>query len=77
MNNGTQLSMLKTPKEYISDGRAHIFPSESSLQWFIRKNKTLLIQSKALLNLTGRTLINSSHFDEVVLEVGTQSLRSQ
>lgn len=77
MSNDTQLSTLKTPKDYISDGRTHIFPSESSLQWFIRKNKQLLIQSRALLNPTGRTLINENNFDDVVLEVGTQSVRGQ
>jgi hypothetical protein len=77
MNNDTPLSTLKTPKEYISNGRAHIFPSESSLQWFIRKNKQLLIESRALHNPTGRTLINANLFDDVVLQVGTQSLRGQ
>lgn len=66
---------LKTPKDYISDGRTHIFPSEASLQWFIRKNKNLLIQSSALLCPTGRTLINANHFDEVVYTVGTNALK--
>lgn len=66
---------LKTPKDYISDGRTHIFPSEASLQWFIRKNKNLLIQSSALLSPTGRTLIDASHFDEVVYTVGTNAIK--
>ena len=71
----TELNKLKTPKDYISDGRTHIFPSESSLQWFIRKNKNLLIQSSALLCPTGRTLIDATHFDEVVYTVGTNALK--
>ena len=69
------LSLLQTPKDYISDGRTHIFPSESSLQWFIRKNKNLLIESSALLCPTGRTLIDAIHFDEVVYTVGTNALK--
>ena len=71
----TELNKLKTPKDYISDGRTHIFPSESSLQWFIRKNKNLLIQSSALLCPTGRTLIDATHFDEVVYTVGTNAVK--
>ena len=69
------LSLLQTPKDYISDGRTHIFPSEASLQWFIRKNKNLLIQASALLCPTGRTLIDAIHFDEVVYTVGTNALK--
>lgn len=69
------ITSLKTPKDYISDGRTHIFPSEASLQWFIRKNKNLLIQSSALLCPTGRTLIDANHFDEVVYTVGTNALK--
>ncbi len=69
------LNRLKLPKDYISDGRTHIFPSEASLQWFIRKNKSLLIQSAALLCPTGRTLIDAHQFDEVVYTVGTNALK--
>ena len=75
MANNVNLNHLRTPKDYISDGRTHIFPSESSLQWFIRKNKNLLIQSSALLCPTGRTLIDATHFDEVVYTVGTNALK--
>lgn len=71
----TDVHKLKTPKDYISDGRTHIFPSEASLQWFIRKNKNVLIQASALLCPTGRTLINVNNFDEVVYAVGTNALK--
>ena len=71
MSQNIALNQLRTPKDYISDGRTHIFPSEGSLQWFIRKNKNLLIESSALLCPTGRTLIDANHFDEVVYAVGT------
>jgi hypothetical protein len=75
MQQFTDVHKLKTPKDYISDGRTHIFPSEASLQWFIRKNKNLLIQASALLCPTGRTLIDANHFDEVVYTVGTNALK--
>lgn len=75
MTNNVNLHQLRTPKDYISDGRSHVFPSESSLQWFIRKNKALLIQSSALLCPTGRTLINAQNFDEVVYSVGTNAIK--
>ena len=71
----TELNKLQTPKDYITDGRTHIFPSEASLQWFIRKNKNLLIQASALICPTGRTLIDANHFDEVVYTVGTNALK--
>jgi len=75
MQQFTDVHKLKTPKDYISQGRTHIFPSEASLQWFIRKNKNLLIQASALLCPTGRTLIDENHFDEVVYTVGTNALK--
>lgn len=75
MTNNVNLNHLRTPKDYISDGRTHIFPSEASLQWFIRKNRNLLIQASALLCPTGRTLIDANHFDEVVYAVGTNALK--
>jgi hypothetical protein len=75
MSQNIALNQLRTPKDYISDGRTHIFPSEASLQWFIRKNKNLLIQSSALLCPTGRTLIDANQFDQVVYTVGTNALK--
>jgi hypothetical protein len=75
MSQNIALNQLRTPKDYISDGRTHIFPSEASLQWFIRKNKNLLIQSSALLCPTGRTLIDANQFDQVVFTVGTNALK--
>lgn len=77
MQQFTDVHKLKTPKDYISQGRTHIFPSEASLQWFIRKNKNLLIQASALLSPTGRTLIDANHFDQVVYTVGTNALKQE
>lgn len=51
-------------------GREHIFPSDASLQWFIRKNKAVLAQAGAILKPAGHILINQSKFDVAVLEIG-------
>jgi len=61
---------LVTPNDYRESGRTEIFPSPASLQWFIRCNKSALIERKALLMPTGRKLINPVAFDLVVLDVG-------
>ena len=74
MNTNPKLDDLMSPKDYISDGRTHIFPSESSLLWFIRKNKKLLTTYKAVISPTGRTLINAPCFDQVVMYVGSDSM---
>ena len=65
-----QTKGLVTLQDYRESGRTEIFPSPASLQWFIRCNKSALIERKALLMPTGRKLINPVAFDLVVLDVG-------
>ena len=55
--------------------RAHLFPSEESLRWFVRRHKRSLIDAGALLMIAGRLTINPALFDRVVLTVGQQSAR--
>lgn len=64
------LGALISLDEYRNTGRSHIFPSLSSLQWFIRKNKPFLIKNSALLMPAGRVLINEECFDHAVMEIG-------
>ena len=68
---------LKTLPDYLAEGRTHVFPSVGSLEWFIRKNKKLLLEKRALVRPTGKTLIVSSLFDEVVLTVGVMNIHSR
>jgi hypothetical protein len=70
------LDELKTLPDYLAEGRTHVFPSVGSLEWFIRKNKKRLLEKRALVRPTGKTLIVSSLFDDVVLEVGTLKIQS-
>ena len=51
-------------------GREHIFPSDASLHWFIRKNKVRLAQAGAILKPAGRIMINQNKFDSAVLKIG-------
>lgn len=64
------LDALISLEDYRNAGRSHIFPSLSSLQWFIRKNKPFLIKNSALLMPAGRVLINEVYFDHAVMEIG-------
>jgi hypothetical protein len=70
MQHENSVCALLNPERYRNLGRTEVFPSESSLQWFIRKHKDRLINCGALLAPTSRKLINPPSFDEVVLAVG-------
>jgi len=63
------LLVLTNPNLY-RKGREHIFPSDASLQWFIRKNKVMLAKAGAILKPAGHILINQNKFDNAVLEIG-------
>ena len=65
-----ELLKLTTLTGYRNSGREHIFPSDASLEWFIRKNRGHLIKNNALLMPTGRKLINQDAFDLAVFEIG-------
>ena len=64
-----QLSKLMTLDAYRAD-RAHIFPSKSALDWFIRTRREQLVKSRALLLLAGRNVIDAELMDAAVLEIG-------
>jgi len=63
------LLALTNPTQY-RIGREHIFPSDASLQWFIRKNKVALAKAGAVVKPAGHILINQNKFDVAVLEIG-------
>jgi hypothetical protein len=66
------LLSLKPLPEYGRD-RAHIFPSQSSLEWFVRMNRNNLVENGALLVICGRRMVNPALFDDAVLRVGQSS----
>lgn len=67
-----EISCLRTPEDYRSSGRAHLFPSETSLRWFLRAHRDRLVQAGALSRIAGRLWINPVAFDEVVADVGRE-----
>ena len=62
---------LQLPQQYRSD-RPHLFPSDSSFEWFVRQNRTELVQAGAPVRPTGRLLVQPASFDRVILSVGTR-----
>jgi hypothetical protein len=77
MHTTPKLNDLMSPKDYISNGRTHVFPSESSLRWFIRKNKKKLIGTGAVLILAGRTMVDIDAFDKMVCQIGIESAKGE
>jgi hypothetical protein len=50
--------------------REHLFASEGSLTWFIRKHRAQLIECGALLIHVGQWYANAERFDNYVLQAG-------
>lgn len=72
----TQLEQLVLLTEYRSQ-RRHLFPSPSSLDWFLRKHRSGLVRAGALLLHTGRWFAAIDKFDAYVVDAGTQAARQQ
>ncbi|WP_332815968.1 hypothetical protein [Ramlibacter sp.] len=64
-----QLLRLKTLQAYGAE-REHVFPSKTSLAWFLRRHKPALIQAGALLMITGRWFVDPEKFDDYVISEG-------
>ncbi|MBU1357643.1 MAG: hypothetical protein KKC79_02315 [Gammaproteobacteria bacterium] len=60
---------LKSRSEYQAD-RSAIFPSTTSLDWFIRRHRARLASAGALAVICGRLLIHQEIFDKSVMEIG-------
>lgn len=53
--------------------RSHLFPSVTSLAWFVRQNKEQLIERSALLMIAGRWFVSPAIFDSYILEAGKEA----
>lgn len=73
--NTTDVLKLTTLAEYRQQ-RQHIFPSQSSLDWYLRRNRSALVANGALLLLTGRWFVNAERFDTHVLQAATSAARA-
>lgn len=70
------LSGLKTLQDYGSE-REHIFPSKTSLSWFVRRHKTELVDAGALLMIAGRWYVDPDKFDSYVLAAASKAAATQ
>lgn len=56
--------------------RQHIFPSQPSLDWYLRKNRPGLVENGAMLLLAGRWFVNAERFDAYLLQAGTEAAKA-
>lgn len=58
--------------EAVQVANSHIFPSLSSLTWFLRVNRAELLEAGAIVELAGRTLLRGSAFIAKALDIGAR-----
>jgi len=58
--------------EAFQAANAHVFPSVPSLRWFYRQHRAALLEAGAVVEITGRLLINTRVFSRVALEIGSR-----
>lgn len=68
----SELANLEPPETYAA-ARLNVFPSQTSLNWFIRVHKAALIEGRALLKIGGRWLVSPAQFDRYVLDEGARA----
>jgi len=66
------LDRLVTPDEYQAR-RSRIFPSQTSLRWYLRVHRTSLIERGALIRIAGRLMLDSPALDRAVIEIAASA----
>ena len=51
---------------------AHLFPSDTSLRWHLRKHRDAYVTAGALLEIGGRFVCDAEKMDAVLREVGAR-----
>jgi hypothetical protein len=72
----TQLPNLVTLAQY-REARQQIFPSDTSLDWFLRKHRPYLVAVGGLLMIAGRWLVSPMEFDAYVLANGRSTAQAR
>ena len=70
-----ELQGLRPLPQY-REGREHIFPSDSSLEWTCRKHRRELVEAGALLLIGGRRMVNPPVFDAVILNAARRAAQA-
>ena len=52
---------------------ANAFPSETSVEWFIRQNRAELIKAGAIVKLAKRWMVSPATFDATAMEIGKRT----
>lgn len=70
------VSALVLLPEY-REARQRLFPSEGSLQWYVRQHKPGLVNAGALLLHAGRWFVCAAAFDAYVIQAGQKAALAQ
>lgn len=54
---------------------AVLFPSDNSLEWFIRRNRQRLVDADALIVVAGRLKFHVSRFEAAVVDIGRDAAK--
>lgn len=65
------------PLQKYRETRQHIFPSEGSMQWWMRQHKTKAIAAGALLLIRGTWFAHSRKLDDMILAEGELEASTQ
>ena len=71
-----QLLRLKPLQDYGAK-RVHVFPSKTSMDWFLRQHKQSLIKGGALFMICTRWFVDPERFDAYVLDEGRRAANAR
>lgn len=65
------ITSLRTMDQFQGEN-THAFPSPSSLEWFVKRNRPAIRAARAIVVINGRRFIDPDKFVGVVLKVGAE-----
>jgi hypothetical protein len=74
LNTGPLASLV--PLAEYGEARHQVFPSASSMAWFVRQHKSELVERGAILMIAGRWFVEPSVFDAYIVEHGKTAARA-
>lgn len=69
------LHALVSPEDYRAQ-RTHLYPSQQSFNWFVRKHRNELLAAGAWIKPAGAWLVSPDAFDQAVLSIGMRCGRA-
>ena len=65
------------PMRELQKRLAHIFPSETSLEWHLRQHRKEYIAGGGIFEIAGRLLAHPPTFGRIALEIGQRTLAAR